>query len=343
MFIIPSVAFGVMRLRTSAPIPPPSAFLFKNQIAAIKGPHKIHVISNMIIQQTLGFGMISWIQGFVDLRAISLCVIDAVLTAPMLVGIMNLVLFMQIGSTGLLFARFILERRLAQGGEAYDDDDFLEKPRITKKSRSDSIKTFGFDTAPPPTFERPPLVERRTADLLGKADPQIGLPMNARKFGETDPHPGTRVLSVSADPFADPGEQILSPRVYNAKLGGFEDDNGPAYPIPLSDANLPNGDYTTYNSNNIARTVGRASSEVNTQSRYVSYAASVIKIDENNLSGTPGPTLKRFESFSRPMKGPRMPKASAEFERGGGNMPVDMGYEEMSGMNPYSYDSGRGR
>ena len=74
----------------------------------------------------------------------------------------------------------------------------------------------------------------------------------------------------------------------------------------------------------------------------MSYAASAVRIDENNLSGTPGPTLKRFESFSRPIKGPRVPKLSTEFERDG-SRPFDTGYEDMSGMNPYTFDSGRGR
>ena len=328
----------------------------------MKGPHKIHIISNMLIQQTLGVGMISWVQGFMDLRSISLCVVDAVLTAPVLVGVMNLVLFMQIGSTGLLIARFILERRLArsgesgQSGETYDDATFFEKMKIPKIKRTDTMKTFGFDSAPP-LLERPPLAERNTADLLGKEDSQIGLPMNARKFGEVDPHPGTRVVSTSGNPFADTSEQIVSPRVYNAKLGGFEDDNNPAYPPPVSYTNIPSvSNYTdtntfnnnTYNNNiyntynNDAAQTGRASSEVLSQSRYVSYAASAVRIDENNLSGTPGPTLKRFESFSRPIKGPRVPKLSTEFERDG-SRPFDTGYEDMSGMNPYTFDSGRGR
>ena len=290
------------------PIPPPSTFLFKNQLAAMKGPHKIHVIANMLVQQTLFLGMISWSEGFRDLRSISVCVIDAVLTAPLLVGLLNVVLFMQIGATGLLFARFLLERRLAQSGPGAVT--YNEKGGTRNRKRTDTIKTFGFDSTPMP-IERPNLVERRTADLLGREDSQIGLPMNARKFGETDPHPGNRVPSMSSNPFNDPAEQIVSPRVYNAKLGGFEDDRGPAFLMP--GPNNTTGDAYGYNYANsyTANNDFRPSSELDPDSRYASYAVpeapATARLNDMDLSGTPGPTLKRFESFSRPIKTPQAP------------------------------------
>lgn len=304
LFIIPSVVLSFMRLRTTVAIPPPSTFLFKNQIAAMKGPHKIHVIANMLVQQTLFFGMISWAEGFRELRSISVCVIDALLTAPMLVALLNVVLIMQIGATGLLFARFILERRLALSGSG--TVTYSEKGIKRNRKRTDTIKTFGFDSTPMP-IERPNLVERRTADLLGREDSQIGLPTNAHKFGETDPHPGNRIASMSSNPFNDPGEQIVSPRVYNAKLGGFEDDRGPAFLMPGPNNNTGAG-YGYSDANSYTANEFRPSSELDPGSRYASYAAPpappAARMNDMDLSGTPGPTLKRFESFSRPMNPP---------------------------------------
>lgn len=194
LFVLPAAILSFMRLRTTIPIPPPSAFLFKNQLSILKGPQKIHVIASMLVQQALTFGMISWAQGFADLRDISLCIVDAILTAPLLVGILNAVLFTQIGSTGLLLARFILERRIALNG---GNTSYNEKP--TK--RSNTMLTFGFDTPHPPNPTPPPLAERRTADLLGKEDAGIGRPFAPRKLGSRD-------LDVQNDnPFADSGEQ----------------------------------------------------------------------------------------------------------------------------------------
>jgi hypothetical protein len=138
--------------------------LFKNQLALIKGPHKIHVIASLLIQQVLGFGIISWIQGFSDLRDISLCIVDAILTAPMLVGLMNLVLFMQIGATGLLIMRLILERRIAKNSDSERRDvASAEKGGGFGLKRNDSMKTSGFDATPvPDPAVRPPLEEIRT-------------------------------------------------------------------------------------------------------------------------------------------------------------------------------------
>jgi hypothetical protein len=233
--------------------------LFKNQLDALKGPHKIHIIANMLAQQVLGFGMISWIQGFLDLRAISLCIVDAILTAPILVGIMNLVLFMQIGATGLLIARFILERRIAINGGGRGDAEKGAK-------RSDTMQTFGFDTAPP--SNRPPLVERRTADLLGKEDTQIGWPLDARKLGDQDSLLGNSAPPASSNPFVEPREQP----------GGPEGERRSLFP-PLRPSKVtPN--------------YHRPSSEHVPQHSFIGDAPP--QIDTQDLSdGSPGPTLER--------------------------------------------------
>ncbi|KAL5384903.1 hypothetical protein DPSP01_005009 [Paraphaeosphaeria sporulosa] len=275
IFIVPAVALSFMRLRTNMPIPPPSAFLFKNQLAAIKGAHKIHIIANMLIQQVMAFGMISWIQGFSDLRAISLCIVDAILTAPMLVGIMNLVLFTQIGATGLLITRFILERRIALsgGGNVYVN----EKP----PKRSDTMQTFGFDSAPPSNLARPPLVERRTADLLGKEDVGIGRPFETRRLGSSrdlDVHPGDRL--PSPNPFADPGQQ------QQQQQRGSDGERRSLFP--------------PFRPSQTASNKGHRPSSELLGSRFINYAPPEAE-EENLTGGSPGPTLKRFESFSRPL------------------------------------------
>lgn len=180
----------------------------------MKGPHKIHVIANTLVQQVLAFGMIAFMQGWSDLRSMSLCIVDAFLTAPTLVGLLNILLMVQIGTNGLLLARFLLERRIVKygGGEhgkvelAGGDDQF------NGRKRSDTMKTFGFDPKPDS-----PTLERRTADLLGRQDSQIGYPTGARKLGEQDAHPGARVISVASNPFV----------ASQSQRGGYEDDRSP--------------------------------------------------------------------------------------------------------------------
>lgn len=282
----------------------------------------------MLIQQVLMFGMISWVQGFDDLRSISLCIIDAILTAPILVGLLNVVLFVQIGATGLLFARFILERRIAlKGGSSSPDAAYAEKGGKPRTKRSDTIQTFGFDSGPvPDPTARPPLVERRTADLLGKEDSKIGWPVETRKLGDQDPHPGTRIPSMSSNPFADPTprQPVTSQQSqYNPNL--TESERRSLFPPPR-----PTNAITTEYYNNPAPGELRPSSEIDPQSRFVSYAPPPG--DTQNLGGgAPGPTVKRYESFSRPLKTPKTPTEL------GWNRDL-VGKEEMPPRgNPYAY------
>lgn len=272
-----------MRLRTNTPIPPPSAFLFKNQLSTLKAPYKIHIVANTLIQQALGFGMISWIQGFSDLRAISLCIVDAALTAPVVVGILNVVLFAQIGATGLLLARFVLERRIALNSGS----DVSSSEKTAK--RSDTMRTFGFDSASPLT--RPPLLERRTADLLGQEDSQIGQPFDTKKLGsqEVDVHPGKLVV-MSPDPFADPGQQ---------QQGNSGDRRISLFPRLRPTHTVSN----------------RPSSEVlGQQNRVIDYTPP--KAGEQDLGGgSPGPTVNRFASYSRPRGATKTSKTELDWDR----------------------------
>lgn len=322
LFFIPTVITSFMRLRTAAPIPPPSAFAGIKQLPKLlKGPHKIHLISAFFVQQTLAFGMISWIQGFSDLRSISLCVVDAILTAPAVVGLVNFVLFLQVSSMALLGLRAYFEQRIVKKEQELEKGDVtvvVEEKRDLK--RNDTIKTFGFDLSfNTDSPERPPLTERKTVDLLGREDSKIGWPSNVRKFGEEDAIPGRRSISVGSNPFIDPNDKpITSPRIYNPKLGGFEDDRSPALP------NFPRPPSTNYGGADRDMEF-RPSSEIDPQSRYISLAPAqtpaLPKESEEQV------ILRRYESFSRPLN----TRPSGENVR----IRYDGMQEEMP--NPYGY------
>lgn len=315
LFFFPTVVTSYMRLGTTAPTPPPSAFVGIRQVPKLfKGPHRIHVISAFFVQQSLAFGMIAWIQGFSELRSVSLCVVDAILTAPAVVGIVNLVAFLQVSAMALLGLRGYLEQRIAKSEKSgVAGAGSIEKG--VHIGRTDTIRTFGFDRAPSP--ELPPAPERKTAELLGREDSKIGWPSNVRKFGDEETLPG-RVSPAGSNPFVDPTEAALvSPRVYNAKLGGFEDDRSPAFPpgAPnLAAASRPDGEL-------------RPSSEIDPQSRYVSYAAPPMPGQEQIR--TPG--LQRYESFSRPLNA----RPSGEESRVGYGEVNQAGPRE--GGNAYGY------
>lgn len=122
-----------MRLRSTSPTPPSSAFKpgIKGVLSLLKGPSKIHLVSAIFVQISLALGMLAWIQGFSVLRSISLCAVDAVLKAPAVVGLMNIVSFTQVGATALIVVRQYLESLIAKreaeaeknGGVKGTDDD----------------------------------------------------------------------------------------------------------------------------------------------------------------------------------------------------------------------------
>ncbi|KAF1952393.1 hypothetical protein CC80DRAFT_572612 [Byssothecium circinans] len=330
LILIPTVVTSFMRLRSTAPPPPPSAFApkIKTFPSLFKGPSKIHVIAAFLVQLSLAFGMLSWIQGFALLRSISLCVIDAVLIAPTMVTLLNAVLFIQVGATVLLIIRQYFETRIAKReAEIAKNGEVTTLPNGGKDigvARNDTIKTFGFETkptspspSPPPSLssqqqQRPPLNERNTKELLGREDSRIGWPANVRKFGEEDtrldnrqqlqatqPQPGMLQRTISPSPFMAP---IVSPRIYNPKLGGFEDDRSPLLtrfeaaprrPPPIRPRRSLSDDGTEMSYGDL-----RESSDLDPQSRYQSYAPRPLRSADEEEQGR---MLQRNDnSFSRP-------------------------------------------
>ncbi|PVH99989.1 hypothetical protein DM02DRAFT_655863 [Periconia macrospinosa] len=129
-----TVLVSFMRLRTAVP-PPASSFFFLKQLPALlKGPKKIYLFSSFLLQQTQVLGIVAFIEGFADVRSISLCTFDPVLTAPIVVGLMNIIIIVQVGAMALVGLRVYLERRIAgaekrgiqNGGNAAERGDLGE-------------------------------------------------------------------------------------------------------------------------------------------------------------------------------------------------------------------------
>lgn len=182
ILIFPTVGFGIVRLRTTVPHPPPAAFAgIKPQIALAKSPQRIYLISGQFTQLSLALGQFAFIQSFSTLRSISLCIVDAVLTAPTVAGLMGFVLMIQIISTGLIGIRAWLEQHIAKREAASGEKlGAAESGELTRKD-------------PPPPLDlaksRPLLVQRKTEDLEGFEDGAISAPFNVRKEGDVlSPH-----------------------------------------------------------------------------------------------------------------------------------------------------------
>jgi hypothetical protein len=225
---------SVQRLNTSVPIPSPSAFLgFKQIPKLVNGPEKLHFISAVFMQILLQIGTFAWAAGFSELRAISLCIVDAVLTAPTVVGGLTVILFVQVGAMSIVGLRGWLEQRIAkkEKEESEGVSGAMELGASGKEGKkSDTMKTFGFATHPgtevqlKEVAQRPELRERNTGQLLGREDSQIGFPTNVQKIGEEDESRGVDYLDDN--PFINPTNtaayQTQKRRTYNEKTGGYE-------------------------------------------------------------------------------------------------------------------------
>lgn len=300
LLIIPTIVTSIQRLNTSIPIPPPSAFLGFKQIPSLfKGPQKVHFISAILLQMLLQFGTIAWATGFSELRSISLCIVDAILTAPAVVGGVTAVLFLQIGSMSIVGLRGWLEQRIAKKEkEASEGIGAVEFRTDLKKS--DTMKTFGFGSDPSKAdneTQRPELRARNTGQLMGREDSTIGLPTNVRKIGDEE-EMSAGVKYVADNPFVDPKEKFQlqnqlqnQKRTYNEKLGGYETD----------EENKNNHDNTRSPS-----TAYRPSSEIIVDSRYLGftadrrpYADELPLVPRKSEDSDPA-VVQRYKSFSRP-------------------------------------------
>jgi hypothetical protein len=316
---IPTVIVSFFRLRTPTPQPAPCAFASLRQLPALlKGPQKVHVYSGILVQLTLGLSMVCWIEGWNDLRSISLCVVDAVLSSSIMVKLTNLLVFLQIGAMAIFGLRHYLEVRIAKmeatkakGGDIITDyvNEKIAACKAQAKAhkRTDTIKTWGFDAAPP---SLPSENVRRTAELLGREDSQIGWPSEVRRFGEEDPA-SPRAPAQNGLPHS-----TLFPsdaRTYNPKLGGFEDDRSPRFPPPPEQpvglASQPPSAYGDYRSSSIYE-----------QSRVASYAVVVQpqRLDGRGISKNTGGNEVKKVTASRPFNRREADEAEEWFGKGEG-------------------------
>ncbi|KAH7084117.1 hypothetical protein FB567DRAFT_75732 [Paraphoma chrysanthemicola] len=222
--LFPTVAFSILRLRTTIPHPSPAAFNgLKAPLALFKTPQKIYLLSGLLTQLLLALGQFAFIQGFSALRSISLCLVDAVLNSSATANLMGVLLMVQISATALVGVRAWLEQHIAKR-EVSASSSSSESFGIGKrgeKGRQSSIQTFGFDrkTTPPSldfSKSKPRLVQRKTEELVGAEDNAISTPFNVRKEGEI-------VSPLSPRDMARPSQD--SPRVYNPKTGVYEYEN----------------------------------------------------------------------------------------------------------------------
>ncbi|CAN9418360.1 unnamed protein product [Alternaria alternata] len=221
IFIFPAVGFTVVRLRTELPHPDPSTFAgVKGPIALAKTPHRIYLISGISTQLLLGLGQFTFLQGFSTLRAISLCIVDAVLTSTSVAGLVSFVLMIQISATALVGIRAWLEQHIAK--KEASGIKPMTATGFGSHGRSDTIATFGFDRKdPPPALNfksnKPKLPQRKTDELKGSEDNGISTPFNFRKEGSMTE------MDTREDPFLSPEERLNYQErgIYNPKTGGY--------------------------------------------------------------------------------------------------------------------------
>lgn len=253
ILVFPTIGFTIVRLRSEALYPAPATFLgIKASFVLFRSPdQRIYLISGILIQLVFALGQITFINGFSTLRSISLCVVDAVLTSNSVAGLMGLLLMVQITAAGMVGIRTWLEQHIAKREKAG-----VQRMTIVEagaKTRKDSTATFGFggtrsNALPPLNLDRPPLVQRNTAELEGLADEKISTPFNIRREGATDstdfekPRQISRQPSagVRENPFLSPAEQRdLDERVYpktadyQYKYTSAIDDNTDYYNVPV--------------------------------------------------------------------------------------------------------------
>lgn len=327
---------SIQRLNTTVPIPSPSAFLGIKQIPKlVKGPERVHFISAVLVQILLQIGTFAWAAGFSELRAISLCIVDAVLTAPTVVGGLTAVLFVQVGAMSIVGLRGWLEQRIAkkekeasEGGSGAMELGASEK----KGKKSDTMKTFGFATHPGTEVQineiaqRPQLRERNTGQLLGREDSKIGLPTNVRKIGELDESRGVDYLDDN--PFIDPTNPEAYPtqkrRTYNDKTGGYETaPNSRSGDSGRNTAYRPSSDIIVDNNDRY--------SAFTVESPYPYQYGEERPPLPRKSEDIDGENIQKYKSFSRPSKEGQSEEISIGFPRDGNRLDTGKEYENGVG------------
>ncbi|KAF2732936.1 hypothetical protein EJ04DRAFT_578009 [Polyplosphaeria fusca] len=202
---LPAIITSIQRLRSSQPQPTQARL---TQLL-IQSPRN-HTISATLTNLLVPLSTTTSILGLSLLRSISLCTTDALLPAPLLAVVLLLITCTQIGATSLVALRLWIEHRIARN-KATHTPSLADKKGSSR--RTDTIATFGFDTAPPAGA----MAARNTKELFGREDSRIGWPSEVRKVGEED---GGR--DGDRDGLAE-GEMVRGSRRYDEKIGGFVD------------------------------------------------------------------------------------------------------------------------
>ncbi|KAF1836476.1 hypothetical protein BDW02DRAFT_238432 [Decorospora gaudefroyi] len=225
ILLLPAVCISIVRQRTDVPHPSSSAFAgIKGPIALAKTPQRIYLISGILTQLLLGLGQFAVLQGFSTLRAISLCIVDAILTSASTAGLLSFLLMLQISATALIGIRAWLEQHVAKKEAAGVERIMTSEER--EKDRVDTMGTFGFDAKDPPparnlAVSKPRLIQRKTDELKGFEDVGISTPFNVRKEGSIS-SPGASPAPRQG-PFLSPEERVNYQErgIYNPKTGGY--------------------------------------------------------------------------------------------------------------------------
>ncbi|ORX88624.1 hypothetical protein BCR34DRAFT_609341 [Clohesyomyces aquaticus] len=140
VIVVPlAIITGMLRLNTAVPLPS-SAFLFGSITRTLGSPAKIHLIATFFIALLTYLSSVAWVLGFTELRSISLCILDAVLTAPLVVGFVSIVVFVQITAIGFVSIRMWLEQRVARFPSPLSKADLSPE---TGLMRNEAIPTAG--------------------------------------------------------------------------------------------------------------------------------------------------------------------------------------------------------
>lgn len=203
----------MLRLNTAVPLPS-SAFLFRSIARTLKSPAKIHLIATFFITLLTSISSVAWVLGFTELRSISLCIVDATLTAPLVVGFVSIVVFVQTTAIGFVSIRIWLEQRVARSPSPLSKADLNPE---TGLMRNEAISTAGSRRYTSTRSNDPPRLTRGTQELTGREDSKIGWPSNSQRVGdETESDLGRR----TSNPFKDAREvsPISTTRLYDEKV-----------------------------------------------------------------------------------------------------------------------------
>lgn len=311
---VPAFIVTIIRLRTEIPHPLPSAFVGIQGFKLIKTNQRIYLISSLLLQTLLSLSQLQALNGFQDLRAVSICVVDAVLTAPLVSAIIATLLMVQLTAMGLVGTRQWLEQHIAKREIAAEK--VRQETDGNEKSSFASVETVINRRSAPAPLD---LNNLRTPLLQ---PPQTTPRRSSRRFSFKSP------LSIRKEnPFVDEN-QIRSERSRGGDNGPYSSisprnegqQSGQRSRLYPSDSLKPSEDYynasmpytstlpnygatSTTNSSN-----ARMRLEGTRASRELMRGSIFENMEYRDEGGVKGFTLERKESvYENPRKAPRTP------------------------------------